>query len=235
MGCSGFKERDLKSATSAAIPTDLALVAHLSTLKARVPFINFFDGFRTSHEVAKIDVWDEADNYAEIRAICDEVGIAADVADFKSRSLKTSAWSPKILSECAAKARAETCITMGIAQNGDTYFQNRETANSYYAATPAIVQQMMDVVSAKCGRNYHLFDYVGAPDADKIIVCMGSGCEILVNTDCKVVFGFLSFQILINRQNHRRSKFFRAQAVWVAKPLKRASTSSTQPARNTDL
>ncbi len=141
---------------------DLALVAHLSTLKARVPFINFFDGFRTSHEVAKIDVWDEADNYAEIRAICDEVGIAADVADFKSRSLNP-----------------EHPIQKGTAQNGDTYFQNRETANSYYAATPAIVQQMMDVVSAKCGRNYHLFDYVGAPDADKIIVCMGSGCETI--------------------------------------------------------
>ena len=141
---------------------DLALVAHLSTLKARVPFINFFDGFRTSHEVAKIDVWDEADNYAEIRAICDEVGIAADVADFKSRSLNP-----------------EHPIQKGTAQNGDTYFQNRETANSYYAATPAIVQQMMDVVSAKCGRSYHLFDYVGAPDADKILVCMGSGCETI--------------------------------------------------------
>ncbi len=141
---------------------DLALVAHLSTLKARVPFINFFDGFRTSHEVAKIDVWDEADNYAEIRAICDEVGIAADVANFKSRSLNP-----------------EHPIQKGTAQNGDTYFQNRETANSYYAATPAIVQQMMDVVSAKCGRSYHLFDYVGAPDADKIIVCMGSGCETI--------------------------------------------------------
>ncbi len=141
---------------------DLALVAHLSTLRARVPFINFFDGFRTSHEVAKIDVWDEADNYAEIRAICDEVGIEADIADFKSRSLNP-----------------EHPIQKGTAQNGDTYFQNRETANSYYAATPAIVQQMMDVVSAKCGRSYHLFDYVGAPDADKVIVCMGSGCETI--------------------------------------------------------
>ena len=141
---------------------DLALVAHLSTLRARVPFINFFDGFRTSHEVAKIDVWDEADDYAEIRAICDEVGIAADIADFKSRSLNP-----------------EHPIQKGTAQNGDTYFQNRETANSYYAATPAIVQQMMDVVSAKCGRKYHLFDYVGAPDAEQVIVCMGSGCETI--------------------------------------------------------
>ena len=141
---------------------DLSLVAHLSTLRARVPFINFFDGFRTSHEVAKIDVWDETDNYAEIRAICDEVGIAADIADFKSRSLNP-----------------EHPIQKGTAQNGDTYFQNRETANNYYAATPAIVQQMMDVVSAKCGRKYHLFDYVGTPDAEYVIVCMGSACETI--------------------------------------------------------
>ena len=141
---------------------DLALVAHLSTLKSKVPFINFFDGFRTSHEVAKIDVWDESDNYAEIRAICDEVGIAAEIADFKSRALNP-----------------EHPIQKGTAQNSDTYFQNRETANSYYEATPAIVQKMMDVVSAKCGRKYHLFDYVGAPDAEEVIVCMGSGCETI--------------------------------------------------------
>ncbi len=141
---------------------DLALVAHLSTLKAKVPFINFFDGFRTSHEVAKIDVWDEADNYAEIRAICEEAGIAADIADFKSRALNP-----------------EHPIQKGTAQNGDTYFQNRETANSYYAATPAIVQKMMDLVSAKCGRSYHLFDYVGDPKAEEVIVCMGSGCETI--------------------------------------------------------
>ena len=141
---------------------DLALVAHLSTLRAKVPFINFFDGFRTSHEVAKIDVWDETDNYAEIRAICDEAGIWADVADFKSRSLNP-----------------EHPIQKGTAQNGDTYFQNRETANSYYAAAPAIVQQMMDIVSSKCGRSYHLFDYVGAPDATEVIVAMGSACETI--------------------------------------------------------
>ena len=141
---------------------DLSLVAHLSTLKSKVPFINFFDGFRTSHEVAKIDVWDESDDYAEIRAICDEVGIVADIADFKSRALNP-----------------EHPIQKGTAQNSDTYFQNRETANSYYEATPAIVQKMMDVVSAKCGRKYHLFDYVGAPDATEVIVCMGSGCETI--------------------------------------------------------
>ena len=139
---------------------DLSLVAHLSTLRAKVPFVNFFDGFRTSHEVAKIDVWDEADDYAEIRAICDEVGIDADIKDFKSRALNP-----------------EHPVQKGTAQNGDTYFQNRETANGYYKATPAIVQQMMDVVSARCGRSYHLFDYVGAPDAEEVIVCMGSGAS----------------------------------------------------------
>ena len=141
---------------------DLALVAHLSTLKTKVPFINFFDGFRTSHEVAKIDVWDEADDYAEIRAICDEAGIREDVADFKSRALNP-----------------EHPIQKGTAQNGDTYFQNRETANSYYAAAPETVQKMMDLVSAKCGRSYHLFDYVGAPDAEEVIVAMGSACETI--------------------------------------------------------
>ena len=139
---------------------DLALVAHLATLKSKVPFLNFFDGFRTSHEVAKIDVWDEADNYKEIRDICDELGIDKCVKDFKSRALNP-----------------EHPIQKGTAQNGDTYFQNRETANSYYQATPAIVQEMMDVVSKKCGRSYHLFDYVGAKDAEYVIVCMGSGCE----------------------------------------------------------
>ena len=141
---------------------DLALVAHLSTLKSKVPFLNFFDGFRTSHEVAKIDVWDDADNYKEIREICDEVGIDAFVKDFKSRALNP-----------------EHPIQKGTAQNGDTYFQNRETANGYYQATPAIVQEMMDIVSKKCGRNYHLFDYVGASDAEHVIVAMGSGCETI--------------------------------------------------------
>ncbi len=141
---------------------DLALVAHLSTLKSKVPFINFFDGFRTSHEVAKIDVWDESDNYKEIRDICDEVNLSADIADFKSRALNP-----------------EHPIQKGTAQNGDTYFQNRETANKYYAETPAIVQKMMDVVSKHCDRSYHLFDYVGHKHATDVIVCMGSACETI--------------------------------------------------------
>ena len=139
---------------------DLALVAHLATLKSKVPFINFFDGFRTSHEVSKIEAWDEANDYAEIREICDQVGIADCIADFKKRSLNP-----------------EHPIQKGTAQNSDTYFQNRETANSYYQAVPGIVQEMMDVVSAKCGRSYHLFDYVGAPDAEEVVVIMGSGSD----------------------------------------------------------
>ncbi len=139
---------------------DLSLVAHLATLKTKVPFIHFFDGFRTSHEVSKIDAWDEANDYAEIRAICDEVDLAPSIADFKSRSLNP-----------------EHPIQKGTAQNSDTYFQNRETANAYYNATPDVVQEMMDVVSAHCGRSYHLFDYVGAPDAEEVIIIMGSGAE----------------------------------------------------------
>ena len=96
------------------------------------------------------------------RAICKELGLEKEIADFKSRSLNP-----------------EHPIQKGTAQNGDTYFQNRETANNYYAATPAIVQSVMDVVSKKCGRSYHLFDYVGASNADKVIVAMGSGTETI--------------------------------------------------------
>ncbi len=135
---------------------DLATVAHLATLRARVPFLSFFDGFRTSHEVSKIDAID----YDEMKALFDKKGLAKDVAEFKARALNP-----------------EHPVQRGTAQNGDTYFQNRETANSYYAATPAIVQEMMDEVSALTGRSYHLFDYVGAPDAKHVIVIMGSGAE----------------------------------------------------------
>ncbi len=134
----------------------LATVAHLSTLRSRVPFINFFDGFRTSHEVSKIDAID----YDEMKALFDKKGLAKDVAEFRSRALNP-----------------EHPVQRGTAQNGDTYFQNRETANKYYEACPAIVQEMMDEVSALTGRSYHLFDYVGAPDAEEVIVIMGSGAE----------------------------------------------------------
>ncbi len=136
---------------------DLALVAHLSTLKSKVPFLHFFDGFRTSHEISKIDAFD----YDEMKALVD----MQDIADFRARSLN-----------------AEHPIQKGTAQNGDIYFQNRETANKYYLETPNIVQNMMDKVNALTGRSYHLFDYVGAPDAQKVIVIMGSGAEAVEET-----------------------------------------------------
>jgi len=136
---------------------DLALVSHLSTLKAKVPFLHFFDGFRTSHEVSKIDVID----YEEMRALVD----MKDIEDFRARALNP-----------------EHPVQRGTAQNSDIYFQNRETANKYYNATPAIVQEMMDKVSALTGRSYHLFDYVGAPDAENIVVMMGSGADAVEET-----------------------------------------------------
>ena len=136
---------------------DLALVSHLSTLKSKVPFLHFFDGFRTSHEVSKIDVID----YDEMKALVD----MKDIEDFRSRALNP-----------------EHPVQRGTAQNSDIYFQNRETANKYYEATPAIVQEMMDKVSALTGRSYHLFDYVGAPDAENVIVMMGSGADAVEET-----------------------------------------------------
>ena len=136
---------------------DLALVAHLSTLKAKVPFLHFFDGFRTSHEVSKI----EAIDYADMKALVD----MKDIEDFRSRALNP-----------------EHPVQKGTAQNADTYFQNRETANKYYEATPEIVQKMMDKVSKLTGRSYHLFDYVGAPDAENVIVIMGSGADAVEET-----------------------------------------------------
>ena len=136
---------------------DLALVAHLSTLKAKVPFLHFFDGFRTSHEVSKVD----AIEYDEMKKLVD----MKDIEDFRKNALNP-----------------EHPVQRGTAQNSDTYFQNRETANCYYEATPAIVQKMMDKVSKLTGRSYHLFDYVGAPDAEQVIVIMGSGAEAVEET-----------------------------------------------------
>ncbi|MBE7060954.1 MAG: pyruvate:ferredoxin (flavodoxin) oxidoreductase [Clostridiales bacterium] len=136
---------------------DLALVSHLSTLKTKVPFLHFFDGFRTSHEVSKID----AIEYDEMKALVD----MKDIEDFRARALNP-----------------EHPVQKGTAQNSDIYFQNRETANKYYQATPAIVQEVMDKVSALTGRSYHLFDYVGAPDAENVIVMMGSGADAVEET-----------------------------------------------------
>ena len=136
---------------------DLALVSHLSTLKAKVPFLHFFDGFRTSHEVSKIDVID----YEEMKELVD----MKDIEDFRARALNP-----------------EHPVQRGTAQNSDIYFQNRETANKYYDATPAIVQEMMDKVSALTGRSYHLFDYVGDANAENVVVLMGSGADAVEET-----------------------------------------------------
>ena len=136
---------------------DLGLVSHLATLKSNVPFLHFFDGFRTSHEVSKIDAID----YDEMKKLVD----MKDVEDFKKRALNP-----------------EHPVQKGTAQNGDIYFQNREACNKYYDAVPEIVESCMAQVESITGRKYNLFDYYGAPDADKIIIMMGSGCEAAEET-----------------------------------------------------
>ncbi len=140
---------------------DLALVAHLATLKAKVPFLHFFDGFRTSHEISKID----GIEYDEIKKLAEEAGIMEDIKDFKSRALNP-----------------EHPVQKGTAQNPDIYFQNREAANKYYDATPEIVKNMMEKVYALTGRKYELYQYYGAKDATEIIIMMGSGCEAAEET-----------------------------------------------------
>ena len=140
---------------------DLALVAHLSTLKAKVPFLHFFDGFRTSHEIDKID----GIEYDEMKALAEKTGCMEAIREFKNRALNPDHPHQK-----------------GTAQNADIYFQNREAANKYYNETPAIVQSMMDEVSKLTGRDYKLFQYYGAPDAEDVIIMMGSGCEAVEET-----------------------------------------------------
>ena len=145
------------SANSVQEEMDLALVAHLATYKAKVPFLQFFDGFRTSHEVHKI----EEISYEDIASLVE----------------------PKYIEEFRARAlRPEAPISKVGAQNGDVYFQGRETSNKYYEATPDIVQEYMDKVAKVTGRQYHPFDYVGAPDATDVIVAMGSSCETIEET-----------------------------------------------------
>ena len=136
---------------------DLALVAHLATLKSKVPFLHFFDGFRTSHEVSKIHL----PEYDEIKKLVD----MKDVDDFRARALNP-----------------EHPVQKGTAQNPDIYFQNREAANKYYDAVPAIVKKMMRKVKSITGRSYDLFDYVGHPKATKVVVLMGSGCDTVEET-----------------------------------------------------
>jgi pyruvate-ferredoxin/flavodoxin oxidoreductase len=136
---------------------DLAAVAHAATLQARVPFLHFFDGFRTSHEVAKIEPLDDDD----LRALVDDRLVHAH----RARAL-----SP------------EHPVVRGTAQNPDIYFQAREAANPYYRACPAIVQAAMDALATRTGRAYHLVDYAGAPDAERVVVLMGSGVETAAET-----------------------------------------------------
>lgn len=136
---------------------DLALVSHLATLESSVPFLHFFDGFRTSHEVSKIDAID----YDEIKTLVD----FDKIEKFRSRALNP-----------------EHPHQAGTAQNPDIYFQNREASNKYYDDVPAIVQTMMDKVAALTGRKYNLVDYYGAKDADRVIVIMGSGAEAVEET-----------------------------------------------------
>ena len=136
---------------------DLALVAHLATYKSKVPFLQFFDGFRTSHELHKI----EEIPYEEIAKLVEPKYIE----EFRQRAL-----------------RPEAPVCKVGAQNGDVYFQGRETVNKFYDACPAIVQEKMDAVAKITGRSYKLFDYVGAEDATDVIVAMGSGCEAIEET-----------------------------------------------------
>src|SRR5436305_14141166 len=136
---------------------DLALIAQASTLQSRVPFLHIFDGLRTSHEVMKIERLGDED----IRAMID-----GDLV----RAHRERALSP------------DHPVIRGTAQNPDVFFQSRERANGYYQQTPDIVQQVMDRFASLTGRQYRLFDYVGAADAERVIVMMGSGCETAEET-----------------------------------------------------
>ena len=156
MGCrnTGFA---MLAANSVQEEMDLALVAHLATYKAKVPFLQFFDGFRTSHEIHKI----EEISYEDIKSLVEPKYIE----EFRQRAL-----------------RPEAPVCKVGAQNTDVYFQGRETVNKYYDAVPDIVQEYMDKVAKLTGRQYHPFDYVGAPDATDVIVALGSGCETIEET-----------------------------------------------------
>ncbi|MEB2286533.1 MAG: pyruvate:ferredoxin (flavodoxin) oxidoreductase [Anaerolineae bacterium] len=132
---------------------DFALIAQAATLESRVPFVHFFDGFRSSHEIQKI----EQLTHEDMRALVDDQFVIAH---------RMRGMSP------------DRPVLRGTAQNPDVYFQGRETVNPYYEATPVIVQKAMDRFAEVVGRQYHLFDYVGAPDAERIVILMGSGAEV---------------------------------------------------------
>ena len=132
---------------------DLAPVAHLAAIEGKVPFINFFDGFRTSHEIQKIEVWDN-----------DQLASMIDmnaVNEFRAHALNPN--HPAL---------------RGSAENGDIFFQHRESCNRYYDALPAVVEKYMGMINDKLGTDYQLFNYYGAPDAERVIVAMGSVCDV---------------------------------------------------------
>ena len=132
---------------------DLGAVAHLAAIKGRVPFINFFDGFRTSHEIQKIAIWD----YEDLKEMCDMDAVNA----FRKHCLNP-----------------ERPAMRGSHENGDTFFQHREACNKFYDALPEIVEEYMGKVNAKLGTNYQLFNYYGAEDAERVIIAMGSICDV---------------------------------------------------------
>jgi len=136
---------------------DLAIVSHLATLKSKVPFMNFFDGFRNSHEIQKTEMID----YDTIKSLVEEKYIE----EFRARAMDPE--NPR--------------LKVG-AQNPDVYFQGRETTNNMYDETPAIIQEYMDKLAKVIGRQYNLFDYVGATDAEKVIIAMGSACDTIEET-----------------------------------------------------
>ncbi|HMM19207.1 MAG TPA: pyruvate:ferredoxin (flavodoxin) oxidoreductase [Selenomonadales bacterium] len=136
---------------------DLGAVAHLAAIKGRVPFVNFFDGFRTSHEIQKIEALD----YGDLAKLVDMDAVDA----FRRRALNP-----------------DHPVVRGTAQNPDIYFQEREVSNTYYQAVPAIVEEYMAQISKLTGREYHLFNYYGAQDADRIIIAMGSVCDAIEET-----------------------------------------------------
>lgn len=132
---------------------DLSPVAHLASIEGKVPFINFFDGFRTSHEIQKIETWD----FADLKEMCNMDAVKA----FREHALNP-----------------EKPAMRGSHENGDVFFQHREACNTVYNELPAVVEKYMAKVNEKLGTNYDLFNYYGAPDADRVIICMGSMCDV---------------------------------------------------------
>ena len=144
---------------------DLSPVAHLATIEGKVPFINFFDGFRTSHEIQKIEKWD----YADLKEMCNMDA----VAEFRAHALNP-----------------EHPAMRGSHENGDVFFQHREACNTAYNELPAIVEKYMKKVNEKLGKNYDLFNYYGAPDAERVIVAMGS-----INDVAEEVIDYLTVRV----------------------------------------